>query len=239
MAIQAIFFDAAGTLIKTARPVGEIYASIASSHGIEVSAMEVSARFRTCFGLAPPLAFPGALPADLHNLERAWWKTLVYNVLEPEVHQAQFEDCFAELFEYFAQPHAWMLYPDVAETLAALSGSHLSLSIISNFDSRLHRIIEGLGIARWFTTILISSQVGAAKPAPEIFRAALAKHGVKPENALHVGDSEEADAHGAINAGLTGVLIDREKQNGEELPILRISRLSDLPLLLERLQKDS
>ena len=71
MAIKAIFFDAAGTLIKPARRVGETYAVLARKYGIEVSAAEIAERFRLCFHSAPPLAFPGAPTARIEDLERA------------------------------------------------------------------------------------------------------------------------------------------------------------------------
>jgi putative hydrolase of the HAD superfamily len=212
MAIKAIFFDAAGTLIKPARPVGESYAVLARTYGMEVSAAELSDRFRLCFRAAPPLAFPGATPARIENLERAWWKELVRHIFEPWNPFPGFDDFFAELFAYFAKPEAWNLYPEVAETLSALERRRVILDVISNFDSRLNGILEGLGVAHRFEHIFISSHAGYAKPAPQIFHAALEQHGLRAGDALHVGDSEESDFRGANDAGLTGVLLER---NGE------------------------
>ncbi|TAJ90276.1 HAD family hydrolase, partial [bacterium] len=104
--------------------------------------------------------------------------------------------------------------PETVETLSALSERGLVLDVISNFDSRLFAILEGLGIASRFDSVVLSSQVGYAKPAPEIFRAALGRHRLKAEEAVHVGDSPDKDAAGANSAGLTGVLLDR---NGRAL----------------------
>jgi putative hydrolase of the HAD superfamily len=213
MAIEAIFFDAAGTLIKPARPVGESYAVLARTYGMEVSAAEIAERFRLCFRAAPPLAFPGAPAARIEDLERAWWKELVRRIFEPWDPFPGFDDFFAELFAYFAKPKAWNLYPEVAETLSALEGRSVILDVISNFDSRLHGILEGLGVAHRFEHIFISSRAGYAKPAPQIFHAALAQHGLRAGDALHVGDSEESDFRGANDAGLTGVLLERNGEN--------------------------
>ncbi len=60
-----------------------------------------------------------------------------------------------------------------------------------------------------FEEIFVSSRVGYAKPDPRIFQVALNRHGLRPENAIHVGDNETNDLHGANNAGLRGVLVDR------------------------------
>jgi putative hydrolase of the HAD superfamily len=217
MAIKAIFFDAAGTLIKPARRVGESYAVIARKYGIEASAAEIAERFHLCFHTAPPLAFPGAPAARITDLERAWWKELVRRIFAPWEGFQRFDDYFAELFAYFAQPEAWLLYPEVAETLSALDRRGVVLDVISNFDSRLVGILEGLGIAHCFEHIFVSSRVGYAKPDCEIFRTALERHSLKAGDALHVGDSEEKDLHGANNAGLTGVLIERNGERNSDL----------------------
>lgn len=212
MAIKVIFFDAAGTLIKPARPVGESYAVFARKYGIEVSEAEIAERFRRSFQSAPLLAFPGAPAARIEDLERAWWRELVRYIFEPWQGFQGFDDYFAELFAYFAQPEAWLLYPEVAETLSALERRRLGLSVISNFDSRLIGILEGLGAARWFEHVIVSSRVGFAKPQPGIFNAALERHGLAAEEALHVGDSEEKDFYGATQAGLKAILVDRSKK---------------------------
>ena len=47
------------------------------------------------------------------------------------------------------------------------------LAVISNFDGRLRFILQHLGISNYFGYISISSELGADKPDPEIFRRAL------------------------------------------------------------------
>lgn len=237
MPLKAIFFDAAGTLIRTARPVGESYAFLAKRYGLEVLPQEIRERFRACFSSAPPLAFPGAQDKEIKALERQWWKELVRKIFEPYGRFAHFDNYFSELFSYFSKPEAWSLYPETAETLSALREQGFILEVISNFDSRLFAILDGLGIASRFDSIVISSQVGYAKPAPEIFHAALGLHRLKTDEALHVGDSPDKDAVGANGAGLTGVLLDRSGT-----PVLdsslRIRNLKEILALVERKNSD-
>lgn len=227
MAIKAIFFDAAGTLIKPSRRVGESYTELARKYGVEVSSAAISERFRACFDTAPPLAFPSATGGDIAELEREWWKQLVWRIFEPWRPFEQFEDYFAELFEYFAQAESWTLYPEVPETLSALKDRGLIVDVISNFDSRLIKILHGLGAAHWFEEIFISSRVGYAKPNRRIFEAALENHGLNPGDALHVGDSEPNDLGGAANAGIKGLLIDRSGNNPAHHPA-RVSSLEEI-----------
>lgn len=236
MAIKVIFFDAAGTLIKPARRVGETYAVLARKYGIEVSAAEIAERFRLCFHSAPPLAFPGAPAARIEDLERAWWKDLVRRIFEPWDGFQRFDDYFAELFAYFARPGAWTLYPEVAETLSALEKRGMVLSVISNFDSRLIGILEGLGAVHWFEHIFVSSRVGYAKPDRQIFHTALERHSLKAGDALHIGDNEEKDLHGANKAGLKGVLVERNGESNSNLSP-RITSLRDILSLLDDLDQ--
>jgi putative hydrolase of the HAD superfamily len=236
MAIKAIFFDAAGTLIKPARRVGETYAVLAQKYGVEPSAAEITERFRLCFHSAPPLAFPGTPAARIEDLERAWWKELVRRVFEPWDGFHRFDDYFAELFAYFAQPDAWALYPEVAETLPVLERRGLVLSVISNFDSRLIGILQGLGAAHWFEHIFVSSRVGYAKPDRQIFQTALERHSLEAGDALHVGDSEEKDLLGANRAGLKGVLVERNGAGNSNLSP-RITSLRSIPSLLDEFDR--
>jgi putative hydrolase of the HAD superfamily len=211
MATKAIFFDAAGTLMKPSRKVGESYAAFAVKYGVDVSPAALSERFRICFDQAPRLAFPGAPEEQVAVLERDWWKSLVARVFEPWRPFVRFDEFFADLFAYFAGPQAWSLYPDVPDTLARLKRCGLKLSVISNFDSRLAPILGGLGIGSSFERIFVSSRVGYAKPDAQIFHAALKHHELRPEHTIHVGDSEINDRLGANKAGLRGVLIDRSR----------------------------
>ena len=232
MTIKAVFFDAAGTLIKPARRVGETYSVIAAKHGVEASAAKIAERFRICFDASPRLAFPGAVGEQLVGLERDWWKQLVTGIFKPWGRFKNFDAYFDELFAYFATPGAWSLYPEVLETLATLKKRGMILDVISNFDSRLVRILDGLSVAASFEHIFISSQVGHAKPDREIFDAALKRHGLHAESALHIGDSEINDLQGALNAGLRGVLVDRGDQPFSATR-LRIASLSGLIALLD------
>lgn len=225
--IKAVFFDAAGTLMKPARRVGESYAAIAAKYGKSATPAELFERFRICFEGAPPLAFPGAAPAEVEPLERQWWKRLVAQVFEPWGEFAGFDEYFDELFAYFAQPDAWQLYPEATETLAALKDRGLLLAVISNFDSRLVQILDGLNVGASFAEIFVSSAVGYAKPQPQIFNIALTRFGLTPAQALHIGDSETNDLQGANNAGVRALLVDRDLA-AHTAPQQRVSSLRQI-----------
>ena len=171
--IKAVFFDAAGTLITVNGSVGGIYARLAQQHAKQVTVKDLEAGFRQYFASASPMAFPGAAPDDIPGLEKKWWRDLVQQVFSSLGSFPAFDDYFEELYSFFAQPAAWRLYPETVETLETLHAQGIILGVISNFDSRLFGILDGLGISQFFDPVVISTQAGAAKPQAAIFRQAL------------------------------------------------------------------
>jgi len=211
MSLRSVLFDAGDTLFRVRGSVGEVYATVAARHGVTVAPAEIEQGFRTAFRRMPPLAFPGTADADLPAREYGWWGELVATVFQGR-RFADFQAFFAELFEYFARAESWELFDDVIPTLGELRARGLRLAIVSNFDGRLTRICEGLGIAHYFATIVMSGRAGAAKPDPRVFELALDRVGVRAEDAVHVGDSIREDVDGARAAGLRGILLQRTLQ---------------------------
>jgi putative hydrolase of the HAD superfamily len=231
--VKAVFFDAAGTLFTVRGSVGEIYCRIAHKHGKEVEVKDLEAGFRRCFSSAPPLAFPHVAPERLAELEKRWWHDLVWQIFAPLGPFPGFAEYFTELFSFFARAEAWQLYPETLETLAALRKREFVLGVISNFDSRLFGLLQGLGIGGFFASVIISSRAGYAKPAPEIFSQALQEHRLRPDQAIHIGDSRHADIAGARAAGLLPILIDRREGEVPSNDCQRVKSLKDLLTLLE------
>jgi putative hydrolase of the HAD superfamily len=226
--VKTIFFDAAGTLFTVNGSVGDIYARIARDYGKEVAVSDLELGFRRCFAAAPPMAFPGAAPEQIPTLEKQWWRTLVREAFAPLGPFPAFDAYFDALFNFFARAEAWRLYPETLSTLETLQAQGFTLGVISNFDSRLFDILDGFDIARFFDPIIISTRAGAAKPEQGIFIHALTRAGVKAREALHVGDSYEADVIGARQAGLTAIFIDRNPHSQHVDGQRHIHNLSDL-----------
>ncbi|PYL26227.1 MAG: hydrolase, partial [Verrucomicrobia bacterium] len=86
-----------------------------------------------------------------------------------------------------AEAGVWKVYPEVPEVLDKLR-PRFELAVISNFDGRLRLILQHLGISKYFAHVFISSELGADKPDPEIFRRALKVMHLDANETLHVGD---------------------------------------------------
>lgn len=231
---QVIFFDAAGTLFRVRGSVADIYLQHAMNHGFkanEGSLDKIRAAFARAFQDAPPAVFAATEPAQIKQCERMWWFDIVHNVFYRLGMFDRFDIFFEEVFEVFARPDTWKLYPETLKVLEDLKTQQYELGIISNFDSRLFVVLRGLGIAEYFQTVTISSLAHAAKPSGRIFTQALEKHAVEPEDAVHVGDSLDEDVKGAQQAGLTGILVEREPGSATQ-GVRTIRTLEELSSLL-------
>jgi putative hydrolase of the HAD superfamily len=203
---RAVSFDAAGTLIHTARPVGELYARVAARHGVDVDPTDLHARFRVAFGDAPPLAFPGAPPGELRAREKEWWRAVVRRVFDGLAFR-DFDAFFDDLFAFFASPAAWRVDPDARTLLVELRGRGLGILVVSNFDARVRGLLAALELAPLVDQVTISSEAGAAKPDPAIFARALADAGLAASDVVHVGDTITEDLRGARAAGIPVLLV--------------------------------
>jgi putative hydrolase of the HAD superfamily len=113
------------------------------------------------------------------------------------------------VYDAFGDSSRWRPYDDVEPCFERLSARGLKLGLISNWDTRLRRIIDGLGLARYLDVVVSSADVGLHKPDPRIFELACERLGVYPARCAHVGDHHFADITGARSVGMTPVLISR------------------------------
>ena len=231
MTERVVFFDAGGTLLRVGGSVGEVYCRFAARYGVRASAEDLERRFARAFRAQPPLAFAGAEAAALAGLEQDWWRRLVLGVVG---RFPGFDAYFAEVFEYFRGGEAWEIYDDVLPALGALRSGGWRLGVISNFDSRLEDLLGALGLDGYFDSVHISSRVGAAKPDPAIFQAALKHYAIEARQAWHVGDNLREDVEGAMAAGVNAALLDRDNRFAENAPAPRITSLEQVAALLDR-----
>jgi putative hydrolase of the HAD superfamily len=120
------------------------------------------------------------------------------------------------------------LFGDVKPALAELSSRGLGLGVISNADRDISPLLEKLGVLSHLTVRLTSSQAGAAKPDPGIFRKAAGLMGVEPYQSLYVGDQWAVDVQGARGAGMQALLLDRGCFFEEIQPSDKINSLVEL-----------
>jgi putative hydrolase of the HAD superfamily len=189
--ISAVTFDVGGTLIEPWPSVGEVYALIAGRHGFTDLDPQALNRDFVCAWKAR---------ASFDYSKTAWQQIVTESFQSNETPVS--EACFEELYQFFATPNAWRVFPEVIPTLAALRARGIRLGVISNWDDRLRPLLSRLHLEHYFEMICCSCEVGFTKPAPEIFSHALGQLKLPAEQVLHIGDGEHEDFQGARSSGL-------------------------------------
>lgn len=213
---RAILFDAAGTLFFLTKTAGYHYAYVGREVGLELDAQQLESAFYTAWQQMPRRP---AIDGPRQNDDKGWWRDLVGHVFDqvaPSVNELDRDNFFEIAYEHFAEVGAWELYPEVPEVLEQLR-PRFQLAVISNFDGRLRFILQHLGISNYFSYIFISSELGADKPDPEIFRRALKIMQLNADEVLHVGDDPERDWKAAAAAGLLVFRLDRSRNSLRDL----------------------
>jgi putative hydrolase of the HAD superfamily len=213
---KTIFFDAAGTLIHLPKSVGYHYALVGERVGLPLNAAALDRAFTACWKQIP--ARP-EIEGPRENDDKNWWRELVDRVIDqvaPGTNELDRDAFFEVAYSHFAEAGVWELYPDVLGVLETLR-PRFDLAVLSNFDGRLRMILEHLGVSRFFSHVFLSSELGADKPDPEIFRRALQLSGVGPNEILHVGDDPVRDWQGAEAAGLSVFRLDRPRNSLRDL----------------------
>jgi putative hydrolase of the HAD superfamily len=214
--IEAISFDAVGTLFELTKTVGDHYAYVGREIGIDLDVQSLERAFHAAWKQMPRRA---AIDGPRENDDKGWWRELVDLVLDqvaPSLSELDRDNFFEIAYEHFAEAGVWELYPDVRGVLEELQ-PRFKLAVISNFDGRLRLILQHLGISKFFTSIFVSSELGADKPDPEIYRRALRLMNLKPNEVLHVGDDSERDRRAASAAGLLVFQLNRPKNSLRDL----------------------
>lgn len=135
-----------------------------------------------------------------------------------------------------AEVEGYAAFDDVAALLGAARAAGIRLALVTNGPGDVQRAkLAQVGLTDAFDAVLISAEVGVAKPDVRIFQAALAALDADPARAWHVGDSVDFDVAGAQAAGVGSILINRtgwERAGTEPVPDREIASLDELTALL-------
>ena len=209
--IRGVSFDLGGTLIAPTPSVGGIYAMVCAAHGVDVDPGRCDRAFEVAWSRRSAAAQPGTGRfSATEDGEDGWWRRVILEVLQECGIPASMSPPLEAFRDAFASPRAWRVFEDVEETLAALKSAGYGLAIVSNWDSRMPRLLGTLGLAGYFDAVLCSAEAGVEKPDPRIFEMAAEALGLPAEQILHVGDLAREDYHGARGAGMKALIVNRD-----------------------------
>jgi putative hydrolase of the HAD superfamily len=197
----AVLLDALGTIVELERPWPHLVDELAA-RGVVVGEQDARAAMLAEMAYYRAHHDEASNWAGLRDLRRRC-AAVIQEHLRTALPLADVEEALLGAVRF--RP-----YPEVPHALARLRAGGARLAVVSNWDVSLHDVLERTGLRALVDAVVISAELGAAKPDPAIFRAALERLGATADAALHVGDSMEHDVAGARAAGIEAVLVARD-----------------------------
>jgi len=233
--IKAVLFDLYNTLVTYDPPREEIEAKILKDFGIEVSPEAMLRPIMTADEFIYQEHARSSISKRSKEETMALY-TQYHGILLKEAGlEASKEVILGILGKWMNFNLKTVLYDDVVPALTNLKERGLILGLISNVDRDIASLYQGLGLSAWLKVMVTSQEVGFNKPHPEIFQAALKQAGIKPAEAIYVGDQYQIDVLGASKAGMLGVLLDR---NGFFEEVTDCPKIRSLTEVAEHLSGD-
>jgi len=209
---KAVFFDVDFTLIYPGPTFqAEGYRRACAAHGIDVD----PARFDAATAASSVILDEVEEQIYTHDLFVHYTASIIEHM---GGRGEQVIEVAREIYEQWSVNHHFELYDDVAPVLTQLSKSGLIVGAISNSHRSLDAFCEHFSLRGLITVSVSSAEHGYMKPHRSIFDAALAKAGVRPEEAVMVGDSIKHDIDGALAIGMRAVLLRRSGEVPADLP---------------------
>lgn len=237
MDLRAILFDVNGTLIDIETDEGQdtIYGTISRFLNYQGATLEPDELRERYFRLMEAQR-KGSQERYPEFDAVAIWRTLLLQTgtLDREILRAekgrQLPLLLAELHRALSRKRL-ELFPDVRQVLEELRARY-TLGVVSDAQHayavpELHTV----GLGGFFASVIISGDYGYRKPDPRLFAGALKALGVRPDQALYVGNDMYCDIFGAQQAGLRAVFWPTQfgkKAYGEVVPDYSINRFAQV-----------
>ncbi|MCU0323088.1 MAG: YjjG family noncanonical pyrimidine nucleotidase [Chitinophagaceae bacterium] len=139
------------------------------------------------------------------------WKRMSLALLEYKIADEQLSRQMAIDFLNLL-PTKKNLFPHTIEVLDYLRNKNYVIHLITNgFEAVQHNKIRNSNLDQYFTEVITSEASNSLKPKKEIFDFALQKSGAELASSIMIGDNQEADIQGGINAGMDTVFVNHLK----------------------------
>ncbi|HVD66625.1 MAG TPA: HAD-IA family hydrolase [Gaiellaceae bacterium] len=190
--LDAVTIDAFGTLVELENPVGRLREALAE-RGVESEEQAVAGAFAAEVEYYLVHKGEGRDAESLADL-RTRCAGIFLEGVAPQLDAGEFAPAFVSALVF--RPLDGVLL-----ALHRLGRAGLALACVTNWDVGIGEQLERAGLSSFISAVVSSAETGAEKPDPRVFAEAVARLGVQPERALHIGD-DEADRAGAEAAGL-------------------------------------
>ena len=169
----------------------------------------------------------GFITADELKWRRMWRTLLEFKIGDEQLAK----DISARFLEIL--PTKEKLFPHTKEVLDYLIAKQYQLHLITNgFEKTQWSKLNSSGLDKYFTHVITSEISNSLKPKKEIFEYALSKAGATLKESIMIGDNQDADIQGAINAGMDSIFVNHINATSQLKPTYIIHHLKELESIL-------
>ncbi len=226
--IKAVFFDLYQTLINYDPPREAQLAHIINDYGIEVTADAL----RRPMVIADEFIYEEHSRLPISKRSEKEQKTLFAKYQSILLKEAGIDPAPELIRNNIVKMQQIkfnrVLFDDVLPALEQLKQNGFILGLISNIDSDITPLFDKLKLTPLLNVVVTSRDTGYHKPQPEIFNEAARQAGVKAGESMYIGDQYQIDVLGGKEAGMQGVLLDRNGYFNEDIKELIIKDLYQL-----------
>ena len=215
LSYSTIVFDVGGTLVLlNYDAIARLYLDAGATLGIALDFAKARAVIETLENEVPLRQQNRPVSLEGDNGRNFWDEFYTEGFRQLGV-MGDVSRAVTDLRERFQRGEFEALYADVLPTLTALHAHGKRLGILSNFSPNLENVLRQIGIHGYFSFCVVSAIVGVEKPDPRIFDLMVRVASTPRSDIVYVGDSIFHDIEGARNAGIAGILVDRQNQYPE------------------------
>ncbi len=230
--IKAVFFDWFNTLARYEPPREELHRRALQELGIRISPDKIKLGLlvadRDFFAQNAVLPVRKRSPEEQTEFFTRYQTTILTEAGVDVAGEAGLALKVMKKVRELSAGLRFVLFDDVLATLKVLKEKSLILGLLTNLDKDMASLCRELGLESYINFSVTSGEVGADKPEPPIFRAALQRAGVKAAEAVHVGDQYKIDITGARGVGISPILLDRYDQYSDVKDCPRIKTLPEV-----------
>jgi putative hydrolase of the HAD superfamily len=209
--VKTLFFDVGDTLVHRGERVTDSVITACRRLGIPVSPPPgIYDRVQAWYD-AHRMAYSTA--EGIHDFVPRYLRAILRMIGARGVSRAAFGEIH-DYTDYLGTSH-YAPFPETLEVLEAARAAFGAIAVVSNWNVYLESFLENLGLRNYFEFVIVSDVVGAWKPDPRIFRIALERAGIGPDEVFYIGNSYREDVLGARAAGIETLFISR---NGDGPP---------------------
>lgn len=231
--IRAVFFDLYDTLVGFDPPREVVQARAMEPFGFVVDKIGIDAGYAMADALMAEQTAQAPLSDLSPEAQSSFFQRYEQLILRGAGHEVDLHKAGEVWKAVRRQEYGFALYEDVIPALNSLQSGGYVVGVITNMSQLGQDVAERMGFRDSVDFTLSSMDVGASKPDPQMFRAALEQAGVEAAAAVHVGDQIETDIEGARRAGINPILIDRHSAATDYDTCPRITTLDELPLVID------